>query len=115
MSQIIRRTVVGLVVGLCLLTPLASAAQRPQQTRIERFSLPTPSELFAGAWRLLSRVWSKEGCMIDPHGICVPKATVVPSSDAGCGLDPYGHCIDAGSSTLDNGCGLDPHGGCIGG
>ena len=28
MSQIIRRTVVGLVVGLCLLTPLASAAPR---------------------------------------------------------------------------------------
>jgi hypothetical protein len=96
MSQIIRRTVVGLVVGLCLLTPLASAAQRPQQTRIERFSLPEPSELFAGAWRLLSRIWSKEGCMIDPNGICVPE----PS---------------AGTTTSDNGCGLDPHGGCIGG
>lgn len=96
MSQIFRRTVLGFVVGLCLLTPLASAAQRPQGTQVERFSLPAPSELFAGAWRLLVRVWNKAGCMIDPHGICVPQ----PS---------------AGTSTPDNGCGIDPHGGCVGG
>jgi hypothetical protein len=115
MSQLFRRIVLGFVVGLCLLTPLADAAQRPQGARVERFLLPAPSELFAGAWRLLARIWNKEGCMLDPHGACVPKSTVVPSSDAGCGIDPHGGCTGTGSSTSDNGCGLDPHGGCIGG
>ena len=115
MAQLFRRIVLGFVVGLCLLTPLASAAQRPQQTRIEKFSLPEPSEVFAGAWRLLARIWNKEGCMIDPHGACIPKSTVAPNSDAGCGIDPHGICIDIETSTSDNGCGLDPHGGCIGG
>jgi hypothetical protein len=82
---------------------------------LERFTLPAPSELFAGAWRLLARIWTKEGCRIDPHGGCLPESTVVPSSDEGCGIDPHGVCIGTATSTSDNGCGIDPHGGCIGG
>jgi hypothetical protein len=101
MAQLFRRIVLGLVVGLCLLTPLASAAQRPQVTRVERFSLRTPSELFAGAWRFLAGIWSggsapqnKNGCRIDPHGVCIPEPTVVPSSDEGCMIDPNGgRCV----------------------
>ncbi len=115
MSQLFRRIVVGFVVGLCLLTPLASAAQHPQEARMEKLSLLEPSELFAGAWRLLTRIWSKEGCMIDPHGGCLPKPNAGSGSNAGCLVDPHGVCIDAGSSTPDNGCGIDPHGGCTGG
>ena len=107
--------------GLCLLTPWASAAQRPQAARVVKFSLPAPSELFSGAWRLLARVWSSEstsqtknGCRIDPHGACIPEPTVVPGTDAGCMIDPYGGCMGTGSSTPDSGCGIDPHG-CTGG
>ena len=117
MSQLFRRIVLGFVVGLCLLTPLASAAQRPQGTRVERFSLPEPSDLFAVAWRLLARMWNKEGCMLDPHGACIPKSTGVPSSDAGCLIDPHGGCVpepSAGTNS-DAGCLIDPNGRCIGG
>jgi hypothetical protein len=99
MSQLFRRIVLGFVVGLCLLTPLASAAQRPQVTQVDRFSLGVPSDLFAGAWRLLARIWSagsapqnKNGCTIDPHGLCVSQPTTAPSPDAGCGIDPHGGC-----------------------
>src|SRR5437764_159348 len=55
MSWLLRKSVLGLVVGLSLVTPLASAAQRPREGRMAaaKFSLPTPSEMFVGAWSFL--------------------------------------------------------------
>src|SRR5436305_1100992 len=75
MSRFLRKSVLGLVVGLSLVTPLASAAQRPQEVRTAsaKLSLPTPSEMVARARRFLVRIWMKEGCRIDPHGMCLPE------------------------------------------
>ena len=47
-----------------------------------------PGDLFSRFLRLLSGLWEKEGCIIDPHGRCAPV-----SADAGCTIDPSGACI----------------------
>ena len=63
MSCLFRKSVLGLVVGLSLVTPLASAAQRPQEVRTAaaKLSLPEPSEMFARAWRFVLRIWMEPG------------------------------------------------------
>lgn len=119
MSRFLQKTVVGLVVVLCLMTPLASAAQRPQEVRTAavKFSLPAPSEMFAKARRFLVRIWMKEGCGFDPHGACAPAPSTGSSVDAGCGIDPHGSCATSAQPvgpSSDAGCMIDPHGVCIG-
>ena len=39
-------------------------------------------------------VWEKNGCAIDPHGLCQPSSVTAPqpSADNGCGIDPGGRC-----------------------
>ena len=120
MSRFLRKSVLGLVVGLSLVTPLASAAQRPQEVRTAsaKLSLPTPSEMVARARRFLVRIWMKEGCGIDPHGTCVPVPGAGSSVDNGCGIDPHGSCGTSAQPvgpSSDAGCGIDPHGACTGG
>lgn len=81
-----------------------------------RSGSPSPAAAPAVAWSLLlERLWTlltgnltKEGCTIDPHGVCVPAS---PKADNGCTIDPHGVCIQP-SPTADNGCSLDPNGGC---
>jgi hypothetical protein len=101
MSRFLQKTVVGLVLALCLVAPLASATQRPQegQTATVKFSLPTTSEMFVGAWSFLVRIRrggpalrTKNGCKLDPHGACLPDPGAVSTPDNGCGLDPHGVC-----------------------
>ena len=62
------------------------------------------TNLMVAFWSYVTSLWGKEGCGIDPNGLCT-------SSDAGCGLDPHG-CEPASSDTTTpkNGCGIDPHG-----
>jgi hypothetical protein len=125
MSWLLRKSVLGLVVGLSLVTPLASAAQRPREGRMAaaKFSLPTPSEMFVGAWSFLVRIRrggltlrTKNGCKLDPNGACLQEPGTGSSIDAVCGIDPHGACAGSGAtSSSDNGCGLDPHGACTGG
>ena len=103
MSRLLQKTVVGFVLALCLVAPLASATQRPQEVKAAavKFSLPVPSEMFVGAWSLIARIRrggptlrTKNGCKLDPHGACLPEpsSTDSASSDNGCGLDPHGVC-----------------------
>jgi hypothetical protein len=84
-------------------------------------SLMTPG---AGQTRLLDPLWSflaslwttpptKEGCGMDPSGLCRPAAR--PASDAGCGMDPNGRCNPAALPASDGGCGMDPSGRCLNG
>ncbi len=102
MSRFLQKTVVGFVVALCLMTPLASAAQRPQEVRTAsvKFSLPAPSEMFVGAWSFLVRIRrggptlrTKNGCKLDPHGACLPEPGAVSPPDNGCMIDPHGVCL----------------------
>ncbi|MEA2604195.1 MAG: hypothetical protein QOF89_5187 [Acidobacteriota bacterium] len=107
-----RRAVILLLI-LAVAAPLAAApVQRSGQVR---FEAATP---LASLWSWLARAWAKNGCLIDPHGRCLPGTGAAPappaSTDNGCGLDPGGRCQPAASPlpAADNGCGLDPWGRC---
>lgn len=39
-------------------------------------------------WSLLTAVWSDEGCIMDPDGLCAPA----PQTEEGCIMDPNGGC-----------------------
>jgi hypothetical protein len=62
-----------------------------------KVSKPSPPDLLGRAWTLLTGLWAKEGCGIDPDGHCTTRPTapapVVPEQvDTGCGIDPDGRC-----------------------
>jgi hypothetical protein len=81
--------------------------------RIGPFSVASEG-ILTQFWSFVSSIWAKNGCEIDPNGVCVLSPATATSSDNGCGLDPDGHCL-TGLSTLqpsENGCGLDPDGRC---
>lgn len=65
-----------------------------------------PADLFSRLLRLLSGLWEKEGCIIDPNGRCAPV------TDAGCLIDPDGQCAPV---IPDAGCIIDPNGRCMSG
>ena len=88
------RTVLLLLVVVAMLalpwTASAAGSRSPWPARA----------LQAGELDLFSHLWSffrKEGCRLDPGGLCAPKG--------GCGIDPSGLC--AGKE----GCNIDPSGG----
>ena len=57
---------------------------------------PAPATLLSRVWSLLTSLWDKTGCNIDPDGRCVTgpaPAPVVPAqADTGCNVDPNGRC-----------------------
>ncbi|HEV7507221.1 MAG TPA: hypothetical protein VGS07_20190 [Thermoanaerobaculia bacterium] len=90
-SASFRRKTVLLLLLAVLVAPWASAAGRPAGLPGPgAVSAPAPLDLFGSALRLLTRLWSKEGCRIDPSGRCAPLST--PTSDTGCRIDPDGLC-----------------------
>lgn len=65
------------------------------------------TNLMITLWKYVTGLWGKEGCGLDPSGMC-------KNSEAGCGLDPSGcGSTNSDATTSPNGCGLDPHGNCI--
>jgi hypothetical protein len=56
-----------------------------------------PPALIEPLWAFLASLWSepspKEGCGMDPNGLCAPAPQ--GESDAGCGMDPNGLCAPA--------------------
>ena len=107
-----RRAVILLLI-LAVATPLAAApVQRSDQVRFEA------AAPLASLWSWLANAWTKNGCLIDPNGRCLPGTGTAPAppagADNGCGLDPNGRCSPAVSPlpAADNGCGLDPDGRC---
>lgn len=91
------RTLLALALGATLAGPRMSAAEPRAKapSRQSRQATVAPWGLFAGFWGFLGR-WTKEGCMIDPHGRCL-KDLSPAQLDTGCGLDPHGNCKPAGS------------------
>jgi hypothetical protein len=57
------------------------------------------------AWALLTSVWAKTGCNIDPNGRCTKE---------GCNIDPNGRCAPAPVpvNRMDTGCNIDPDSRC---
>ena len=86
------RTFAVLVVSLALTTPLCEAASRSRASRT------SPAFTHLGIWAWVTNLWAKNGCSIDPGGLCATNPTSQPfasvpsgsSLDAGCGIDPGG-------------------------
>jgi hypothetical protein len=69
--------------------------------------------LFARFWSILTQPWGKNGCSVDPDGLCQLQAGT-SSGDNGCQVDPSGRCLQG--KRLDptkNGCSVDPSGQCL--
>jgi hypothetical protein len=89
------RTLLALALGLVLAGPRLSAAETNRTIAPRR-----AAQSITTVWDLFTRLWSlgsvtKNGCGIDPHGLCSPSPGAVPAP-----------------AQLDNGCTIDPHGGC---
>jgi len=111
------RSLFVLIVAALLCAPSAWAAPNRE---LHTF------DIFAHLWSTVSALWAKAGCMIDPHGSCLPSAKegcnldphggcAPPSAKEGCMLDPHGACITeqpAQQLSADEGCNIDPHGSC---
>src|SRR5262249_29649907 len=72
--------------------------------------IPAAPGLFARLWSLMSQVWGKNGCELDPNGRCLQQGA---SPFNGCELDPSGRCRADQSPLQKNGCEVDPDGRCI--
>jgi hypothetical protein len=102
------RTVALLVLCVALASPLATAAApRPQgHSFADRFTMGDAGDLFGWLRGALGSLWNKNGCELDPNGLCVK---------AGCQVDPFGRCLNTlttPTSTNKAGCELDPFGRC---
>ena len=93
------RVLVLLLTLTVLVSPSAWAREGPagRTEQPAKVSKPLPLNLLSSAWTLLTGLWAKEGCGIDPDGHCVTApataAPVVPEQvDTGCGIDPDGRC-----------------------
>jgi len=102
------RTLLAFALTAVLFGSGASAAGH----RTARVALRTPQDVLAPLWSFLGRLWAKEGCGLDPNGVCTTSPV---TTDVGCGLDPSGACNPASPlENVDAGCGLDPNGRCNG-
>lgn len=113
-----RKALVVLVV-LTLATAAASAEPLSgtwsHPTRIvSSFSMDS----FARLWSVLTGLWTKNGCSVDPDGRCLPGSSSTVTTDNGCQVDPSGRCLPGKRAmrvTPKNGCELDPNGRCFSG
>jgi hypothetical protein len=89
---IVRRLVVVLTLSAFLGSPATSLAAPRSAARHSNSKPYTAARApLSRLWNALVSVWEKEGCRIDPNGLCLPSSQ--ESVDNGCGLDPYGRCI----------------------
>jgi hypothetical protein len=92
------RTLLALALGFILAGPQLSAAEA-HRTIAPRRAMRSA----IAAWDFFSQFWSlgsltKEGCGLDPHGLCSPSPRAAPAQlDNGCGIDPHGGCASGGS------------------
>lgn len=112
-----RKTVVLLIGAVLIVSWSVSAASRhviPSRTVVVS---PAPPLVLGRLWSLLTSVWGKTGCRIDPNGRCVtsPGPGLTSPADTGCHIDPNG-CIAAKAASpanpADEGCNIDPDGRC---
>jgi hypothetical protein len=121
MSRISISKLALVLVLATVLTPVAgwSAGRRfsTDDSTVRIFTTENPLVVF---WNYIVGFWEKEGCGIDPSGMCKTSMTET-TVENGCGLDPHGSCTPSTSTTdgsttnQDAGCGIDPSGGCTSG
>ncbi len=89
-----RRTTILLLLAAILAAPLiSSAAPRTEDPQPVIAAAPDSLDLLDRAWSFLRKVWSKEGCHIDPNGLCSAGTDQSPAqTKEGCDIDPLGRC-----------------------
>jgi hypothetical protein len=100
--RFLRFIVLVLVVVLAMSTPVFAEPRAAAATAAE-------DGIFQSLWSFMIRLWSDEGCTMDPLGRCQQDA---PTSDAGCVIDPLGGACQNATPTVDEGCVIDPLGRC---
>jgi len=87
MRSILRRKVLVLL----LLTAVLPASQAGAARRPAAAASSSSQTLFSRIAALLKSIWAKEGCHIDPNGLCgVPGPA--NQVEEGCNIDPNGRC-----------------------
>lgn len=110
-----RRIAVTVFLLYLVAAPGGAFAASARGVRHSSRKVETPlAALLLRAWDSLARLWTKNGCGVDPDGRCATASTSTSNVDNGCGVDPNGLCSPAPASTsnVDNGCGVDPSGHC---
>jgi hypothetical protein len=112
-SPVSRKVAALALAGLCLASWLSASETRARPAaRPSSAVTEAPRSLVVSLWNALVSLWAKNGCHIDPNGLCSPVSGTGGSgqgvsADNGCHLDPSG-C--AAAVALDNGCRIDPDG-----
>jgi len=112
-----QRTLLGIVLAVMLASPAGAGSESGRRFESRAGMLAQVLELQVPLWSVLTGLWQKAGCLIDPHGACIESSPTAPNqADEGCSIDPHGTCT-SGSTTgtptqTDAGCGIDPHSGC---
>lgn len=97
------RTVSALVLAAFLVAAPAAQAQ----------PFSGDSGMLERIWSLFTDFWSKNGCRIDPDGLCIPGiGEGDPRIENGCVIEPNGQCASE-PVTTKNGCQIDPNGRCL--
>jgi len=94
MSSSHRRTYALLIIlGLILLTPWVSAAELRGQTEFRSDSTIQELSLGEQIWRILARLWAKDGASAGPKDESQPAGTgTLIKCENGGSIDPDGHC-----------------------
>lgn len=103
-----------LLLAAILAAPLAAAAApRTEGPRLSTATAPDSFDLLDRAWSFLRKVWSKEGCSINPNGLCWQPPAQTKDS---CSINPDGQCKPGTKSPppaqTKTSCGIDPSGQC---
>ncbi len=91
-KPIVRRLIAVLALSALLGSPATSwAASRSHSAARHSRAQAAAQTPLSWLWNALVSGREKEGCRIDPNGLCLPNSQ--KSLDNGCSLDPYGRCI----------------------
>lgn len=100
----VRRAVLFVILAGSLALPGGALARGSVRGRGDVRTSPAPA-----GWVGLLGGWLKEGCGIDPWGLCKTVFSPGSSNEEGCIIDPWGRCAPP---TSHAGCGTDPWGTC---
>lgn len=94
-TRLRRKAILLLLTSILAFPWAASAGSRLGSARSVAPSTSAFLDILGRAWTFLTSDRNKEGCHLDPDGLCAPgspKPTI--QTDTGCHLDPNGGCRD---------------------
>src|SRR5262245_26372240 len=82
---------------IAVLASTSALAAGPLSGPVPRLSVAEASvatDAVIRLWSFLANLWSKNGCAVDPDGLCVKDngSVMPPAAKNGCSADPSGLC-----------------------